>query len=180
MRKDIVELEELVSESLSYSRFDRERPDLVLEEVVLDDWLQSLLSELDDELHGVETVLIVADELSGRRVNLDIRLMGRAVKNLLRNAHRHASQRIQLSYHLTDKLASIAVEDDGSGVPEQDRERIFAPFARLDAARDRESGGVGLGLAIVSQIARWHSGKVWVEDGAMDGARFVIQWPVKY
>ena len=122
--------------------------------------------------------LKISDSYSHGLVKLDTRLMGRAVKNLLRNAHRHASLQIQLSYTQTDELASIVVEDDGSGVPEQDRERIFAPFARLDAARDRESGGVGLGLAIVSQIARWHSGKVWVEDGEMGGARFVIQWPV--
>jgi signal transduction histidine kinase len=178
MRKDIVELEELVSESLSYSRFDRERPDLVLEAVDLDEWLANLLAELGDELLAVDIQLMVPDRRYASRVKLDTRLMGRAVKNLLRNAHRHASQRIRLSYNQTNELASIVVEDDGSGVPEQDRERIFAPFARLDAARDRESGGVGLGLAIVSQIARWHRGRVWVEDGEMGGARFVIQWPV--
>ena len=62
-------------------------------------------------------------------------------------------------------------------MPEQERERIFEPFARLDAARDRESGGVGLGLAIVSQIARWHTGKAWVEDSSLGGACFVIAWP---
>jgi signal transduction histidine kinase len=178
MRKDIVELEELVSESLSYSRFDRERPDLVLEAVDLNGWLANLMAELGDELLAVDIQLKVPGRHAVGRVKLDTRLMARAVKNLLRNAHRHASQRIQLSYTQTNDLASIVVEDDGSGVPEQDRERIFAPFARLDAARDRESGGVGLGLAIVSQIARWHSGKVWVEDGEMGGARFVIQWPV--
>jgi signal transduction histidine kinase len=87
----------------------------------------------------------------------------------------HASQWIQLSFDLTNELARIVVEDDGSSVPEQDRERIFAPFARLDVARDRESGGVGLGLASVTQITRWHRGRVWVEDGALGGARFVIE-----
>ncbi|MEW8470191.1 MAG: ATP-binding protein, partial [Candidatus Thiodiazotropha sp.] len=47
----------------------------------------------------------------------------------------------------------------------------------LDSARDRESGGVGLGLAIVNQIARWHDGRVWVENSALGGARFIIAWP---
>ncbi|MES9946801.1 MAG: ATP-binding protein [Candidatus Thiodiazotropha sp.] len=55
--------------------------------------------------------------------------------------------------------------------------RVFEPFARLDSARDRESGGVGLGLAIVNQIARWHDGRVWVENSALGGARFIIAWP---
>jgi signal transduction histidine kinase len=178
MRKDIVELEELVSESLSYSRFDRERPELILEAVPLGDWLQCLLEELDDELLAVKVTLQRADELSDTcLVKLDTRLMGRAVKNLLRNAHRHASRQIQLGYSLESGQARIIIEDDGLGVPEQERERIFAPFARLDVARDRESGGVGLGLAIVKQICRWHQGRVWAEAAEMGGARFVIEWP---
>jgi signal transduction histidine kinase len=176
MRKDILELEELVSESLSYSRLDRERPELVLETVRLDDWLRDLLVELEEELLAVK-VSLQSDRGAEREVELDSRLMGRAVKNLLRNAHRHAANRICLSAYCEEGEAGIRVEDDGTGVPEQERERIFAPFARLDAARDRESGGVGLGLAIVSQIARWHGGKVWVEDSDLGGACFVISWP---
>jgi signal transduction histidine kinase len=177
MRMDIVELEELVSESLSYSRLDRERPELVLDTVRLDVWLRDLLVELEEELLAVE-VSLWSDSGAEREVALDNRLMGRAVKNLLRNAHRHAASRIRLSAYCEEGEAGIRVEDDGSGVPEQERERIFAPFARLDAARDRESGGVGLGLAIVSQIARWHEGKVWVEDSDLGGACFVIAWPL--
>jgi signal transduction histidine kinase len=177
MRKDIVELEELVSESLSYSRLDRERPELELETVVLDEWLQDLLAELEEELLAV-TVTQVKSLGAQREVELDSRLMGRAVKNLLRNAHRHTCHRIQVAAYCHNGQAGVRVEDDGSGVPDHERERIFAPFARLDAARDRESGGVGLGLAIVSQIARWHGGRVWVEDSALGGACFVISWPV--
>jgi signal transduction histidine kinase len=65
-------------------------------------------------------------------------------------------------------------------VPEEARQRIFEPFARLDTARDRESGGVGLGLAIVRQIARWHGGRAWVESGETGGARFIIVWPASH
>ncbi len=175
MRRDIVELEELVSESLSYSRFDRERPDLVLETVVLDDWLRDMLAEMEEELLAVE---VSQQAGCASEVELDSRLMGRAVKNLLRNAHRHAEGRIRLSAFCDEASVGIGVEDDGSGVPDHERERIFAPFARLDAARDRESGGVGLGLAIVSQIARWHGGQARVEDSQLGGARFVITWPL--
>ncbi|MCU7829786.1 MAG: hypothetical protein KZQ85_12030 [Candidatus Thiodiazotropha sp. (ex Myrtea sp. 'scaly one' KF741663)] len=178
MRKDIVELEELVNESLSYSRFDRERPDLVLEAVTLDEWLSILLIELNDEMLAVEVQLISSPDSKHKQVTLDSRLMGRAVKNLLRNAHRHASNRIFLSGSCVGGEVFIVVEDDGTGVPEADRERIFEPFARLDAARDRESGGVGLGLAIVNQIVRWHQGNVRVETSPLGGARFVITWPV--
>lgn len=177
MRKDIVELEELVSESLSYSRLDRERPELVLETVILDDWLRDLLAEIEEELLAVEVMREPTAGGHDAEVGLDSRLMGRAVKNLLRNAHRHAAGRIRVGAYCEHGEAVIVVEDDGSGVPDPERERIFAPFARLDAARNRESGGVGLGLAIVSQIARWHGGRAWVEDSNLGGARFVIAWP---
>jgi signal transduction histidine kinase len=177
MRKDIQELEELVSESLSYSRLDRERPELVLEAFNLKEWLNELLIDLEESLPMQQVVCEPSADRVDRIVNLDSRLMGRAVKNLLRNAHRHATAKIVLRGDHSGGEVSIIVEDDGSGVPEQERERIFEPFARLDSARDRESGGVGLGLAIVNQIARWHGGRVWVEDSDLGGARFIIAWP---
>ncbi|MEW8607147.1 MAG: ATP-binding protein [Candidatus Thiodiazotropha sp.] len=177
MRKDIQELEELVSESLSYSRLDRERPELVLEPVNLNDWLNELLIDLEESLPTQRVACECSSDTVDCVVHLDSRLMGRAVKNLLRNAHRHAASRIVLRGDYREGEACIVVEDDGAGVPERERERIFEPFARLDSARDRESGGVGLGLAIVSQIARWHGGRVWVEVSTLGGAGFVIAWP---
>jgi signal transduction histidine kinase len=177
MRKDIQELEELVSESLSYSRLDRERPGLFLEEINLNDWLSEILIDLEETLPSQQVACERVSDSVDTVVNLDSRLMERALKNLLRNAYRHAASKVLLSGQFRDGEARIVVEDDGAGVPEQERERIFEPFARLDSARDRESGGVGLGLAIVKQIARWHDGKVWVETSSLGGARFIIAWP---
>jgi signal transduction histidine kinase len=177
MRKDILELEELVSESLSYSRLDRERPELMQEPVYLQDWLHALLIETKDDIKGVKAELVSQSCTNQLQVQLDSRLMGRAVKNLLRNGCRHAVSQLSVTGDYENGQAKIVVEDDGSGVPPRERKRIFEPFARLGAARDRESGGVGLGLAIVKQIARWHGGRVWVESTPSGGARFVIAWP---
>ncbi|MEJ2621139.1 MAG: ATP-binding protein [Candidatus Thiodiazotropha sp.] len=180
MRKDILELEDLVSESLSYSRLDRERPDLLMDTVYLKDWLEALLIEAEDDCEGVKAELLEHSLDSQLQVSLDSKLMGRAVKNLLRNGRRHARNRLMVSADYRQGEAIIVVEDDGSGVPEEARQRIFEPFARLDTARDRESGGVGLGLAIVQQIARWHGGRAWVECGETGGARFFISWPTSH
>jgi signal transduction histidine kinase len=177
MRKDIQELEELVSESLSYSRLDRERPDLVLERVNLNAWLNELLIDLEASLPMQRVVCECSADMADTVVELDSRLMGRAVKNLLRNAHRHATSKVVLSGACHEAEARIIVDDDGTGIPQRQRERIFEPFARLDSARDRESGGIGLGLAIVNQIARWHGGRVWVETSSLGGACFIIAWP---
>ena len=71
----------------------------------------------------------------------------------------------------------ITVDDDGPGIPPDQREQIFEPFARVDESRDRESGGAGLGLAIVRRIVVGHGGEVRAASSPSGGARFVIEWP---
>ena len=71
----------------------------------------------------------------------------------------------------------MIVDDDGDGVPEVDRESIFERFARTDASRSRDTGGVGLGLAVVRATARRHGGDVWCEPAPSGGARFVVTLP---
>ncbi|MCU1693173.1 MAG: histidine kinase, partial [Frankiales bacterium] len=93
----------------------------------------------------------------------------RVVRNLVDNAARHAATRVDV--HVSDR--GVVVEDDGPGVPEADRERVFARFARLDAARARDSGGTGLGLAISRETARALGGDVRLEGGS----RFVLELP---
>jgi signal transduction histidine kinase len=70
----------------------------------------------------------------------------------------------------------IHVDDDGAGIPAPDRERVFEPFARLDQSRDRDSGGFGLGLAIVRQVARWHGGDAFISESPLGGTRVTIAW----
>ena len=75
-------------------------------------------------------------------------------------------------------MAYICVEDDGPGIPEADRARIFEAFARLDDSRTRASGGYGLGLSIVSRIAYWFGGEIQVDQSpTLGGARFIMIWP---
>jgi len=77
-------------------------------------------------------------------------------------------------------LAYVQVEDDGAGIPEEERKRIFEAFARLDDSRTRASGGYGLGLSIVSRIAYWFGGNIYVDKSpSLGGARFTMTWPVE-
>jgi light-regulated signal transduction histidine kinase (bacteriophytochrome) len=102
---------------------------------------------------------------------------GRAVRNLLENAHRHAAGTITLGLSQTAGHAVVRVCDQGPGVPPDLRERIFEPFYRLPGATERD-GGVGLGLALVKSIALRHGGSVHCEDHAGGGACFVMQLPL--
>lgn len=106
----------------------------------------------------------------------DQRLLARAVGNLLRNAQKYGARRIALSARHGTQI-EIVVEDDGPGVPEADRERIFEPFYRLDRSRDRATGGFGLGLSIAQKALALHGGTIRVEQSALGGARFVIAFP---
>ncbi|TPG15088.1 sensor histidine kinase [Pedococcus bigeumensis] len=97
----------------------------------------------------------------------------RAVGNLVDNAVRHAATRVTLSWERHGNALWLAVTDDGHGIAETDRERVFDRFARLDEARDRDSGGSGLGLAITRELLRRNGARVWLEDAA-PGVRAVV------
>ncbi|AKZ58196.1 putative two-component sensor kinase [Streptomyces ambofaciens ATCC 23877] len=103
--------------------------------------------------------------------------LGRVLANLLDNAQRHARSAVEVSVRRDGELAVLAVADDGEGVPAADRERIFERFVRLDAARSRDDGGAGLGLAIARDVAVRHGGTLTVHDAPAGGALFELRLP---
>lgn len=102
----------------------------------------------------------------------------RLVCELLNNAQRHAKDLVLVQVRKLEDAAELVVADDGDGIDEADRERVFEPFTRLDAARSRAAGGSGLGLAIVRNIAAAHGGSVHVADSPAGGAAFVVRLPL--
>lgn len=121
---------------------------------------------------AIDTAAVGAGQVVGDSV-----LLGQMLANLIANAHRHAASAIKLSLDEEASQVVLAIEDDGSGIPVGDRDRIFDRFARLDQARTRDAGGSGLGLAIVKTVVESHGGTVAVETGALGGARFVVRLP---
>ncbi|MFB7657120.1 MULTISPECIES: ATP-binding protein [unclassified Streptomyces] len=103
--------------------------------------------------------------------------LGRVLANLLDNAQRHARSAVEVSVRRDGDLAVVGVADDGEGVPAADRERIFERFVRLDAARSRDDGGAGLGLAIARDVAVRHGGTLTVHDAPAGGALFELRLP---
>jgi two-component system OmpR family sensor kinase len=113
-------------------------------------------------------------------VNGDQRLLLRALGNVLRNAQKYAKDRIVLSARRVGTGAvEVVIEDDGAGIPEAERERIFEPFYRLDRSRDRSTGGFGLGLSIARKAIEQHGGTIRAEGSMLGGARFVVRLPLK-
>ncbi|MCW8275033.1 two-component sensor histidine kinase [Pseudomonas sp. PCH199] len=172
----IRELDELVLELLSYSRL--QNPARVPEqvEVSLDEFIDSILGSVDDEQSSDIVIDVLLHGLL-ERFTLDPRLTARALQNLLRNAMRYCEKRIQIGVQVCPKGCEICVDDDGIGIPDDERERIFEPFYRLDRSRDRATGGFGLGLAISRRALEAQGGTLTVEASPLGGARFRLWLP---
>ncbi|SFY31110.1 ATP-binding protein [Pseudomonas sp. NFACC36] len=168
----IRELDELVLELLSYSRL--QNPERLPErvEVPLDEFIDSILGSVDEDLAAPDVVIDVLLQGTLERFVLDPRLTARALQNLLRNAMRYCEKRIQVGVLVSDQGCEIWVDDDGIGIPDDERERVFEPFYRLDRSRDRATGGFGLGLAISRRALEAQGGTLTVEPSPLGGARF--------
>jgi two-component system osmolarity sensor histidine kinase EnvZ len=101
----------------------------------------------------------------------------RCLTNLIDNAIKHGSK-VAVTLTQDERLAEIAVEDNGPGIPDGRREEAFRPFHRLDEGRNLQSGGSGLGLAIARDIARAHGGDILLGESAMGGLKATVRLPV--
>jgi signal transduction histidine kinase len=172
MHGDLAELNALVNELLSMSKLDSaSEPQRALFEV------EPVLRECLDALHPRPATLDCAIGPGLGSIDGDRRLLARAMGNLLRNAQKYAVHTVALSAHRAGGLLEIAVDDDGPGIPGDERERVFEPFYRLDRSRDRATGGFGLGLSIARKAVGLQGGTLRVEDSPLGGARFVISLP---
>lgn len=167
---EVDRLSRLVGDLLTLARLDEEILVLEQRDVDLDEVVLTHASRLRE--HG--RVQVSIDGVTACRIRGDETQLTRVVANLADNAERHARRRVRFAVGASPEGITLTVEDDGSGVPEADRLRIFERFVRLDTARTHHGGGAGLGLAIVREIVRAHGGEVWVED-AHPGARFVVR-----
>jgi signal transduction histidine kinase len=162
---NIAELDALVEEVLLASRLDASQDDQPLEPVALLPLAAEEAARVDAQVGG-DDVQVRGDE----------RLLRRALRNLLENAQRYGGGQVEASVQRTAAGAELRVCDRGPGVPEVYRERIFEAFFRLPGHAERE-GGVGLGLALVRQIAQRHGGSVRCEPRDGGGSCFVLSLP---
>ncbi|MCW6585013.1 two-component system sensor histidine kinase RstB [Yersinia ruckeri] len=177
LNRDIGQLESLIDELLTYARLDRPQVSLHLESIDLPDWLHTKVEDIR-LIHGEREILLDIPH-SGHFGAVDLRLMERVLDNLVNNALRYSNKRLRIGLWFDGDDACLQVEDDGPGIPPEERAKVFEPFVRLDPSRDRATGGCGLGLAIVHSIAQAYQGKVLLESSSLGGASFRFCWPVK-
>ena len=110
------------------------------------------------------------------KVICDMHLLETVLKNLLYNAARYAKRDIRVSFNMHDGVNQLFVDDDGPGIPEQDRHRALESFVQLEQGGPKKTG-FGLGLAIVKRAIEWHSGEVIISRSPLGGARVAASWP---
>lgn len=176
LNRDIGQLEALIEELLTYARLDRPQNELKLTYQDLPGWIAAHVEDIQSV--NPQREVLLAQAVAGDYGALDMRLMERVLDNLVNNAMRYSSEKVQVSLTLRGGRATLTVDDDGPGIAPEARELVFEPFVRLDPSRDRATGGCGLGLAIVHSIAQAMSGEVACDASSLGGARFSFSWPV--
>lgn len=171
---DVQEIDRLIATMLSYARLDHPDTRMNQEGVPAEAWLLQTVER--SRLPEVEVSVRVGEGVDELR--MDRRLMSLTLSNLVVNACRHARSRVEVTASREGDAFQLDVDDDGEGIPEAERVRVFKAFTRLDGSRNRGTGGSGLGLAIVARIAELHGGKAEAgESPTLGGARVSIRWP---
>ena len=169
LEKDVDEMSRMLEDYLAFARGDAG-------EAAVETDIRALLEELksDAERQGHQTHLkVIGDPLVVIRPHAFRRLL----TNLVSNAARFGDS-IAISATHDARYLIVMIDDDGPGIPPEQREDVFRPFVRLDEARNVDSGGTGLGLAIARDIARAHGGDIILGDSPLGGLRATVRLPV--
>jgi two-component system sensor kinase ParS len=170
---DVQQIDDLISDMLDYARLDHPGLRMNCQAVPLAPWLRQIVGSTPPH---ERTVNVAHEGLD--TAYMEPRLMALAASNLLANALRYARRQVRVSVLRDHDVYRLVVEDDGEGIPESARASIFHAFTRLDTSRNRETGGFGLGLAIVARIASLHRGRVVAgASSTLGGARIALEWP---
>jgi len=168
LNSDVAEMERLINSYLDFARGEGT-------EIPVETDIGLLIEDLAAAVRRDGTPLTV---VPGPEMVLSVRpnALRRCLGNLIVNARRYGKH-IWLSTAPADDGVDILIDDDGPGIPEAERERVFRPFIRLDASRNQATGGVGLGLTIARDMARSHGGDIRLETSPFGGLRARVHLP---
>ena len=176
LKQDIAEINGLVSATMSYAILERAGMTLQLG---AHDFKRLIPAIAEHVRRDARPEISVATEVAADadHVVCDGHLVETVLRNLLYNAVRFARREVRVSFALQDGMNRLFVDDDGPGVPDKDRERVFESFVQLESPGGRKRG-FGLGLAIVKRAIEWHAGEVSITNSPLGGARLAAIWPI--
>lgn len=170
LQEDLDEMQSLVEELLGFARLDSARVNVEYEYVSLDPMLQELLKPYKKSALEVSYSCQYDDAV----VRGDKFYLNMLVNNIVKNAVKYAEHRVLVSLFLQNGKPVISVEDDGPGIPINEREDVMQPFYR--GIKSKKAGSHGMGLAIVKRIAEWHELKVVIAESQLGGAKLLVEF----
>jgi signal transduction histidine kinase len=179
IEREAQRLDDLIGEILSLCRLDDPARTLRIDDVAIDELLETLVDSARIEAEP-RSVDIALQAPAGLSVQGDRELLYRAVENVLRNAVRFSPDhgRVEVSAQTLATGVCVVIRDHGPGVPADSLQRIFEPFYRVGEARDRDSGGHGIGLAITARVVRLHDGTVTAANQPGGGLEVILSLPL--
>ncbi|MCK4707281.1 MAG: ATP-binding protein, partial [Gammaproteobacteria bacterium] len=178
IEKEANELETLITGLLTLARIESGQSQLEKQSLALCELLTKIVEDANYE--GQATQRIVSLNHCDRvMLTADPVMLHSAIENVVRNALRYTppDSKISINVHQSHDSVTITVDDQGEGVPPQAIDKLFEPFARVAEARDRLSGGYGLGLAITGKVIQAHAGQVTAENREEGGLRVTLTLP---
>jgi two-component system OmpR family sensor kinase len=175
VKTDIAAINDLVAATLSYAIL--ERADVTLN-VNTHNFTSLIPAIAESVAHDARPDISISAEVQNdaAAIRCDVHLIETVLRNLLYNAARYAKHSINVAFTSYDGVNRLLVDDDGPGIPEADRHRVFESFVQLERTAGRKTG-FGLGLAIVKRAIEWHGGEVSIMESPLGGARFCVTWP---
>ncbi len=174
VRAESLRLQRLVDDLLLLARADEGVLPLEPRPVDLDD----VVFDEAKRLRSTTELHVDTTGVSGGRIDADLAAIRRVLRNITDNAARHARSAVTLRLAQTNGQVVLDVDDDGSGIAINDRNRVLDRFVRLDDARTRDAGGAGLGLAIAAELVMAHGGEIAVDASPAGGTRVTLRFPV--
>src|SRR3984957_1197415 len=176
VKTDIAAINDLVAATLSYAILERADVTLNINSHNFTTLIPAIAEAVAHDARP--DIRIEADVQSdAAAIRCDVHLIETVLRNLLYNATRYARHSIGVKFTCQDGMNRLLVDDDGPGIPEADRHRVFESFVQLERTAGRKAG-FGLGLAIVKRAIEWHGGEVSIAESPLGGARFSVTWPV--
>lgn len=177
IEKEAHQMEHMVAQVLMLSRLDSNARTSQKRIINFDALLTGLLADCEFEAKSMDKQLSVNIECDAN-ISADEDLLASGIENVLRNALKYAERHVSFTLCIQDKVAELVICDDGVGIPESDLSHIFQPFYRVSSARERDSGGIGLGLAIASRAVAVHNGKITAHNQIKGGLCVHIRLPI--
>ena len=175
VREDVTEMDALVNQLFAYAGFENSDQKLDFQSGDMGALIHQLILRVQSNPTHAQLSFEFKSELNDDAVICEWYLMERAILNLLHNAQRYAKHTISITLRKSAEHFQVIVDDDGPGIPEPERQRIFQSFIRLTDHTNAQTRGLGLGLAIVSKIMQWHGGRAFADASPSGGARRLVQ-----